>query len=295
MSAQGNDDDSGEKTRKGKDKNIIHFPALDQRNKFKKSVEDSKKLRDKEDSAARKKREKLEEDYRKQYRAERAANAMRQTQIARSSASGKASFINWEKIPLFTRCLIAAIFIIHVAVTFGLNDAQYLWFIHHFAFTPAVYTGQVEWVNSAIIAPFTSLFIHGGWMHLCVNIVMALAMGVFFERQFGAKRAAAFFILCGMAGNLAYLLINPYSIVPVIGASGGISGLFAVAILNMTEQGYMGPEAQQRGPVPFILLWTAIIVGLGLLSNDTSWQSHLGGFWSGLGFYYLSKKKTFKP
>lgn len=127
-------------------------------------------------------------------------------------------------------------------------------------------------------------------MHLAINIVMALAMGVFFERQFGAKRAAIFFVLCGLAGNLAYLLLSPYSPTPVIGASGGISGLFAVAIMSMIERGLMGPEAQKRGPAPFILLWTCIIVGIGLISHDTSWQSHLGGFWSGLALFHFWKR-----
>ena len=115
-------------------------------------------------------------------------------------------------------------------------------------------------------------------------------MGVFFERQFGARRTFMFFLICGMAGNLTYFILNPALITPVIGASGAISGLFGAAFIMMTALGMAGPEAQKRGPLPFILLWVSIIVVFGMISADTAWQSHLGGFLGGVGFFQLWRK-----
>ncbi len=270
------------------DENIVSFPTQGQR----KSLAKTKAKQEKEDA---KRQGELEQEYREQYRKERAARARMQVNMAQQSASGKTPFFNFDKIPMFTRTMIAAFLIIQIIMSFFVNDADKLNIIYNFAFIPAKYTGGIEFGLSAIIAPVTSLMIHGGWMHIAFNIVMMLAMGVFFEREFGAKRSAVFFVLCGMIGNLFYLLINPASTVPVIGASGAISGLFAVAIMMMGQRGMMGPEIQKRGPLPFILFWSALLIALGFLSTDTSWQSHLGGFLGGVGLFLLWKKRGFKP
>lgn len=262
---------------------IIYFPERDQRAQLAKR----KKREEKESNKEDKERERIEEEYRRQYQQERAARARLQGKIAQVSASGKQPFINWDRIPPFTRTIIAVFLIVHLATSFLITDIERASLVMHFGFVPAYYTGVLPWNWSALAAPFTTLFLHGGWMHLLVNSIMMMAMGVFFERQFGAKRTLLFFLLCGMAGNLVYFILNPALTTPVIGASGAISGLFGATMLMMTSSGLAGPEAQKRGPAPFILLWISIIVVFGMLSEDTAWQSHLGGFLGGLGFFHL--------
>ncbi len=272
------------KDKKTDDKNIIHFPAHEKR-------QSQKKKKSAEKEQERKEREALEKQYRAEYRAKQ---AKQQSQMAQRSAAGKKPFINWHKIPPFTRYAVGTFIIIQIILSFLLPESDKFAITYHFGFVPAIYTGAAEWSWAALIAPFTTLILHGGWMHLLFNIVMMLAMGVFFERQFGAKRTFIVFLLCGLAGNLTYLLLSPASQIPVIGASGAISGLFAIAITAMIESGIAGPEAQKRGAFPFILLWIAIIIGIGMISHDTAWQSHLGGFFGGLALHHLWKKGIIK-
>ncbi|PCJ98208.1 MAG: rhomboid family intramembrane serine protease [Zetaproteobacteria bacterium] len=273
--------------KKDDDEKIIYFPELDKRKNLKKEKKKSEKHVAKHISKKRSTQDALEEQYRTQYRAERAKE---QGQNAQYSASGKKPFINWHKIPIFTRISIGTLLIVQLIMSFALSSADRISALYYFGFVPAMYTGDIEWSWSALIAPFTTLILHSGWMHLTFNIVMLMAMGVFFEREFGAKRTAIFFLACGMAGNLTYLLLNPGSPIPVVGASGAISGLFAVTFMIMIERGMVGPEVQKRGPLPFILLWSTIIIGLGVISSDTAWQSHIGGFWGGIGLFHLWKK-----
>lgn len=285
----GNKNDNDRKKGKGK---VIHFPELEDRARFEEKRKREEKHALKEAEKARKEREKLEEEYRRQYKEDRMAQSRFQANMARTGASknGKTPFINWDKIPPFTRFALFLFVGLQIVFSFLLDDAQRFQTLHYFGFSPAFYTGELSWQWSAAIAPITSLLLHSGWMHLLFNGVMMLAMGVFFERQFGAKRTAVFFLLCGFAGHLTYLLFNPFETTPVIGASGAISGLFAVAILIMVEQGLVGPEAQRRGPFPFILLWVTLILFMGLIMPGTSWQSHLGGFLGGIGLFQLWKR-----
>lgn len=273
--------------RKDDDNKIIYFPELDKRKSLGKEKKKSEKRGKRHKNKERNTQEVLEEQYRTQYRAERAKE---QSQKAQYSATGKKPFINWNKIPIFTRISIGTLLIIQLIMSFGLNSADRIFVLYHFGFVPAMYSGGVEWSWIAAIAPFTTLILHSGWMHLTFNIVMMMAMGVFVERQFGAKRTAIFFLACGMTGNLVYLLLNPGSPSPVIGASGAISGLFAVTFLMMIERGMVAPDVQKRGPLPFILLFSSVIIGMGVISHDVAWQSHIGGFWGGIGLFYLWKK-----
>lgn len=224
-------------------------------------------------------------------------HALRKQEQQKQKALKKAQhvpFINWNKVPPFSRIILISLIVIHATVSFGLDDFQTMWVVHHYGFTPAFYTGAIPWSWSALIAPVTTLFLHGDWMHLMFNIIMLMAMGVFCERQFGAKVTALVFIMCGMAGNLVYFALNPTLNIPVIGASGAISGLFAVSLMFMIESGHMGPDIQKKGPLPFILLWSTIIIAVGLLVAGTAWQSHLGGFLGGIALVQLQKKNIIK-
>jgi len=276
MSDNNNKDDDGK---------IVKFPVGKERGQLIKRKNREEKSISKETEKQRKERERLEEEYRQQYKNEQAARARLQGKIAQNSAAGTQPFINWDKVPAFTRSIIAVFLVIQIAMSFLINDATRLDIISHYGFVPAYYSGAIPWSWSAIIAPFTTMIIHGGWIHVLVNSVMMVAMGVLFERQFGAKRTLIFFLLCGMAGNLVYFILNPALTAPVIGASGAISGLFGAAVMMMNSNGMTG--SQNRGPLHFILLWISIIVIFGMLSADTAWQSHLGGFLGGVGLFQL--------
>ena len=156
-----------------------------------------------------------------------------------------------------------------------------------------MYTGGFEWMNTAYITPITHAFIHGGWMHLFFNVVMGLALGIFFERLTGPKITAIFFALCTLSGAALYFAFSPDATTPVIGASGGISGLFAAFIyITMTSQ-ENHPITQRfgkYGPWPILGFWALLIVIPGLIFQNIAWHAHLGGYAAGILFVLAMRK-----
>ena len=82
------------------------------------------------------------------------------------------------------------------------------------------------------LTPTTSLGLHAGLWHLVSNAFVLLAVGPAVERRCGTWRYLAFFGLCGIAGGLAQVLLDPESHRPIIGASGAISGLLAAYLMR---------------------------------------------------------------
>lgn len=240
-----------------KDKgDIIKFPTLAERDR------------------QRREKERQEKAWRKEYK--------KNTQVP---------FFNTAKIPPATRIFFAVFILVHLLSLFFLDDPGRYDLHLKAGFVPGVFTGESPWSWSALLTPLSYIFIHSGWMHVGFNGVMLLALGVFFEREFGTRRMVFFFFSCGLLGALFYFVLNPFSIVPVIGASGSISGLFAVTLLIMHERGLMGPMGR-RGPWPLIGIWLLLIVGMGVLGGgNVAWQAHLGGFLGGLLLLYLWRKK----
>lgn len=234
--------------------NIVHMPTLAERDRL------------------RKEKEKQEKAWRAQYKKQNSV-----------------PFFNAGKIPLFTRIMIALFVAVHLPLYLLVDPVARYEIFTSWGFVPGAFTGKTPWAWHTLLTPLTHIFIHGSWMHLLLNGTMMLVMGMFTENVFGPRRMLFFFFVCGILGAAFYFLLNPFSAAPVIGASGGISGLFAMTFLLMRERGMMGPVGR-RGVWPFVLLWMAVIVGMGLLGGDIAWQAHLGGFLSGLGLFYLIKK-----
>lgn len=77
----------------------------------------------------------------------------------------------------------------------------------------------------------TSMFLHGGWMHLGGNMLYLWIFGDNLERRMGSARFLAFYLLCGLAAGLGHILFSLQSDVPTIGASGAISGVLGGYLL----------------------------------------------------------------
>jgi len=145
--------------------------------------------------------------------------------------------------------------------------------------------------------PFISYIgLHNDWTHLIINSLWLLAFGPIVARRWGGVLFLAFFTICGIAGAVAYLAFNWASPVPVVGASGAISGLMAAALRMLPGQApwAMPGEAPlapllSRQILVFTAIWAAInlltgLTGLGMggESGLIAWQAHLGGFVAGL-------------
>lgn len=195
-------------------------------------------------------------------------------------------------IPPITKALL----IVNVAVhgfRLLLSDPSDESIIRDFAFTPARYTtGSLGW--PALVDPVSYQFLHANLTHLLVNMLALLAFGSGVERRIGPWRMLALTILSGVIAAGAHLAVYPSSAIPVIGASGAISGLFG-GVLRMQARLSAG---RGRGLWPLTALWIVLTViggqtGIpGEPGAPIAWVAHLGGFAAGLAIFEILDRTT---
>jgi membrane associated rhomboid family serine protease len=100
----------------------------------------------------------------------------------------------------------------------------------------------------AVITLFTSLFLHGGVVHLVGNMIYLWVFGGAVEEALGHARYAIFYPLCGVVGSLTHTLIFPQSPVPSIGASGSIAGILGAFLV-------LRPRARIVTLFPLVVYW----------------------------------------
>lgn len=151
--------------------------------------------------------------------------------------------------------------------------------VHLFGFQPGGFFSGFIWT------PFTYQFLHGGLMHLFMNMLWLFVFGPEVERLLGTRQFIFFYIACGVLGVLAtvfpYLLGSQGTL--VIGASGATMGvLVAFAMIDPQRQFFMFPL-----PVPITAVWLVILVILFNLvtlnagSSNVSVATHFGGMITG--------------
>ncbi|MEX1138884.1 MAG: rhomboid family intramembrane serine protease [Bacteroidota bacterium] len=144
---------------------------------------------------------------------------------------------------------------------------------------------------------FTSMFLHGGWLHLAGNMLYLWIFGDNIEDKLGHGRYFAFYMVCGLVAGALHVFIDSTSAIPTVGASGAISGVLGAYLL-------MFPKARVVTVIPiffFIQLaelpalvvlgfWFVIQFFSGVISlgNETAgmggvaWWAHIGGFLAGV-------------
>ena len=144
----------------------------------------------------------------------------------------------------------------------------------------------------AVVGPFAHMLLHGGWLHLAMNVATLMAFGAGLEKEIGGKKLLLLFVLTGLGGaatHLAYIFfLHPTELAPLVGASGGISGLFGGVLMMAHARGLMGPGYTRLAP--FILIWIAISLFFGYFGMPganaaIAWTTHIGGFLFGLFLY----------
>jgi membrane associated rhomboid family serine protease len=146
-----------------------------------------------------------------------------------------------------------------------------------------------------ILPFFTSMFLHGGWLHVLGNMLYLYIFGDNVEDRLGHMRYFFFYILCGVIAGVVHLLTNHYSRVPTIGASGAIAGVMGAYF-------YLFPYAPVvtlififfffdiiEIPAFFFLAFWFILQFLGsavssqtAMSGGVAWWAHIGGFLAGI-------------
>lgn len=100
------------------------------------------------------------------------------------------------------------------------NDA-----VNSFGVIPAAVLGEKESYINPYLTIFTSMFMHGSWMHLIGNMVFLWIFGDNIEDSMGHKKFIVFYFVCGICAALLQAIIDPSSDIPMIGASGAIAGV----------------------------------------------------------------------
>ena len=149
----------------------------------------------------------------------------------------------------------------------------------------------------------SNLFLHGGWLHIIGNLWFLFLFGRTSEGCLGHLKYFIFYLVCGVAANLVQVAFDPSSDIPVIGASGAISGILGSYI-------FCFPRARISTLIPifffftiveipalvFIGIWFLLQVYQGTLSNsmagsNVAWWAHIGGFLMGIGLNVMLNRR----
>lgn len=144
--------------------------------------------------------------------------------------------------------------------------------------------------------PLTAMFMHAGFLHLGMNLSAMIPFGLILARRFGAGPRGqlgflVFYLVAGLAGDAAYLALQPDPYALMVGASGAIFGLWG-GVMRLGRDGELLPPfspqvlRQLGGP---IVANVVVVLAFGLSGGGgIAWQAHLGGFlvgWLGLGLF----------
>ena len=172
---------------------------------------------------------------------------------------------------------------------------------------PAVLLTKVSLPPELVVVPpvvtiFTSMFMHGGFMHLAGNMLYLWIFGNNIEDAMGHFRFIIFYLLCGIAAVAGQILQNPDSQIPMIGASGAISGVLGAYLLLYPHArvlvaiplGYILHTV--RLPAGWVLgLWFVVQIFSSLAADPDSagvaWFAHIGGFIAGMALVPVFKQK----
>jgi membrane associated rhomboid family serine protease len=214
-----------------------------------------------------------------------------------------------RRTPIVTWTLIAlcfAAFAIELSVTAAGGDRALEPFFNQWGAVPADITRAIDagnWFGPAIVGMFTSMFLHGGWLHLLGNMLFLWIFGNNVEDRLGHVPYLVFYLAGGVAAALAQVVIDPESTIPLVGASGAIAAalgayivLFPGArILSLVFLGFF----YQLTEVPALILlgfWFVLQLasGFGSFGAETAeggvaFFAHIGGFVFGVAVGVLAR------
>ena len=208
----------------------------------------------------------------------------------------------YDTNPTKTFCYVTITLIIaNIAIFFSqITSVNYNMYLFQYGVTP------LEIMNLKDIEPtipfpveitiITSMFLHGGFMHIAGNMLFLWIFGNNIEDVFGHAQFIIFYLLCGVAAVFAHIYQFSSSDLPLVGASGAISGILAAYLIAF-------PQAKVHTlfwffiiikviPIPAWLLisfwFIAQVMALGS-SGQIAWGSHVGGFLAGIILYPVFK------
>ena len=180
--------------------------------------------------------------------------------------------------------------------------------LYSYGFIPAVLFGDAYLPAELAVIPsaatlVTSMFLHGGLMHLAGNMLYLWVFGKNVEDSLGHGRFLVFYLLCGVAAAFAQALPDPASEIPMIGASGAISGVLGAYLI-------LFPHARVHVIIPFGFMflhtiragwllgfWFVFQLLSGLIDQGeggVAWWAHVGGFVAGMALVFVMRDRRRK-
>ncbi len=206
--------------------------------------------------------------------------------------------------PYLTIGLIAInilVFLYEVAAPVGMQTI-----IAQYGLIPSALLGGTHpypQVNPAgpIATLFTSMFLHGGWMHLIGNMLFLWIFGNNIEDALGSVRFIIFYLACGLGAAFLQIIVSPDSTIPMVGASGAISGVLGayiilyprVKIFTLVFLGIFITTARITAAW-FLGIWIGYqgifaLLESGNTGGGTAWFAHIGGFIAGATLIFVMK------
>jgi membrane associated rhomboid family serine protease len=209
-----------------------------------------------------------------------------------------------RRLTLINVMLIAAniaVFFYEASLGHGIGS-----FIYQYAMIPARLTSALASGREVARLPFdpaappaletivTSMFLHGGILHLAGNMLYLFIFGAAVEEAMGHLRFLLFYLVCGIAAALAMAAFTPHSTVPVIGASGAIAGvlgayfvLYPRAKITTILPIFVLMYFVEIPAIVYLLVWFVAQLYAGLSQNPevnegVAWWAHVGGFLFGM-------------
>lgn len=184
---------------------------------------------------------------------------------------------------------IIAIFTVAVSAIAILGGVDY-WAVFA-GFIPARISGVVDLAGAlpAWITPFSSALVHGGWLHLGVNMLMLVFAGSMVERVIGGPGLLFAYVVGALVAALSQFIVEPGSPIPMVGASGAISALFGLYALffGAPKQVTRNQKLNRWLHVAWLLVaWVVLQWMAGYLAGGEgvmlATPAHIGGFIAGL-------------
>ncbi len=195
-------------------------------------------------------------------------------------------------VGLMVACL--AIFLLQITAGQGADNEV----IYRFGLIPAVFWGNASLPEGfsqvpPILTLFTSMFLHGGWLHLGGNMLFLWIFGNNVEDVLGHVKFLIFYILSGAGAGVAQMLVDTHSQIPMVGASGAIAGILAAymvmfpraKVLTLVWLGFFVTTVRIAA-IWFLGIWLGLQWLNALMTpaggGGVAWWAHLGGFGAGL-------------
>ncbi|AKF02881.1 rhomboid family intramembrane serine protease [Sandaracinus amylolyticus] len=147
-----------------------------------------------------------------------------------------------------------------------------------------------------LATPLTSMFMHGGWMHLLGNVWFLHVFGDNVEEHLGHARYVVFYVLAGLCAALTHVVLSPFGTLPLVGASGAIAGVLGAYMLRFPRAPILAWFVIGVVEVPafvFLFVWFGyqLLMTWGSLGSmeqgGVAFAAHAGGFVAGLALERL--------